>query len=101
VDLIGTDVRDDGLAEVAQAERRAEQEAKEGRRVEVWVTVKGKLKASDRRSPVGPCDRVVNSGFGHLGVFPAQIAVEAFTDVQVIPNPDSPYDYGHIYRGAY
>lgn len=102
VDLVGSDAGGDGIwAEVAQAERRAEQEAKEGRRIEVWVTVRGKLNTSERRSPIGPCDRVVNGGFGHLGRFPAQIAVEAFNDVQVIPNAASPYDYSHIYRGAY
>jgi len=42
----------------------------------------------------------VNSGFGHLGVFPAQIDVEAFGDIQVRTNADSSYDYGQIYRGA-
>jgi len=102
LDLVGSDTVAgtiwDGLA---RAERIAEQEAKQGRRVEVWVTVIGKLNASERHSPIGPCDRVANSGFGHLGVFPAQIVVEAFNDVQVTPQPDSPYDYGHIYRGAF
>ncbi|HWR53452.1 MAG TPA: hypothetical protein VN428_20260 [Bryobacteraceae bacterium] len=102
VDLVGSDAAGDAIwAELAKAERTAEQEAKQGRRVEIRVTVRGKLNASERRSPIGPCDRVVNSGFGHLGVFPAQIVVEAFNDVQVIPQPDSPYDYGHIYRGAF
>ena len=43
---------------------------------------------------------LVNGGFGHLGVSPAQITVEQFDDVQIVPQPDSPYDYGHIYRGA-
>ena len=101
VDLVGSDAGGDGIwAEIAQAERRAEQEAKEGRRVEVWVTVKGKLNAKEHRSSVGPCDRLVNSGFGHLGGFPAQIAVEAFKDVQVISNTNSPYDYGQLHRGA-
>jgi hypothetical protein len=101
VDLIGsTAAADAGWAALAEAERTAEREAKQGRRVEVWVTVRGKLNTRDHRSPVGLCDRVVNSGFGHLGVFPAQIYVEAFDDIQVRPNADSSYDYGHIYRGA-
>jgi hypothetical protein len=101
VDLVGNDGAADSIwADLAAAERTAEREAKRGRRVEVWVTVRGKLNASDRRSPTGPCDRVVNSGFGHLGAFPAQIAVEAFDNVQVVPNVNSPYDYGHIHRGA-
>jgi hypothetical protein len=86
--------------DLAKAERTAEQEAKQGRRVEVWVTVRGKLNAGGRRSPVGPCDRVANSGFGHLGVFPAQIVVEGVRDIQVTPNATSPYDYSTIYHGA-
>jgi hypothetical protein len=101
VNLVGSDAAGDAIwVEVAQAERTAEHEAKQGRRVEVWVTARGKLNASERRSPIGPCDRMVNSGFGHLGVFPAQIVAETFNDVQVIPRSDSPYDYGPIYRGA-
>ena len=101
VDLVGSDAAGDAIwADLAKAERTAEREAKRGRRVEVWVTVIGKLKASNRRSLVGPCDWVVNGGFGHLGVFPAQIVVEGFNDVQVVPKADSPYDYSHVYRGA-
>jgi uncharacterized membrane protein YcgQ (UPF0703/DUF1980 family) len=101
-EVVGSAAAGDAIwAELAKAERTAEQEAKQGRRVEVWVTVRGKLNASNRRSPIGPCDRVMNSGFGHLGVFPAQMIVEAFNDVQVIPQPNSPYDYGHIHRGPY
>jgi hypothetical protein len=54
VDVIGSNTAGHALwAEVAKAERTAEQEGKKGRRVEVWVTVRGKLKASDRRSPSG------------------------------------------------
>lgn len=101
MDLVGSDSAGDAIwAELAKAERTAGQEAKHGRRVEVWVTVSGRLNASKRRSPIGPCDRMVSSGFGHLGSFPAQIVAESFKDVQVIPRPDSPYDYSHIYRGA-
>jgi hypothetical protein len=101
VNLVGSDAAGDAIwVELTQAERTAEHEAKQGRRVEVWVTARGKLNASERRSPIGPCDRIVNSGFGHLGVFPAQIVAETFHDVQVIPRSDSPYDYGPIYRGA-
>ena len=102
MDLVGSDAAGDAIwAELAKAEHTAEQEAKHGRRVEIWVTVRGKLNASERRSSIGPCDRVVNSGFGHLGAYPAQIVVEAVNDVQVVPQPNSPYDYGHIYRGAF
>jgi hypothetical protein len=83
-----------------QAERTAEREAKLGRRVEVWVTVVGRLRASDHRSPVGPCDPVGQGRYGHLGAFPAQLVVQRVAAVDLIPNPDSPYDYSHIYRGA-
>src|SRR5215467_8247725 len=55
VDLVGSDVASDAIwAEVSNAERAAEQEAKQARRVEVWVTVRGKVNSSDRRSPIGP-----------------------------------------------
>jgi uncharacterized membrane protein YcgQ (UPF0703/DUF1980 family) len=98
---VGSDAAGDGIwAELAKAVSAAEERAKQGSQVEVWVTTRGRLKSSGRRSPLGPCDGAVNSGFGHLGVFPAQIVVEAIEDVQVIPNPNSPYDYRHFYRGA-
>jgi hypothetical protein len=101
VDLTGSDAAGDGIwADLAKAERTAEEDAKQGRQVEVWVTVRGKLRAADHNSPAGPCDRVVNGGYGHLGMFPAQIVVEAFSDVQVVPNAASPYDYGSVYHGA-
>lgn len=101
IDLIGSDAAGDAIwAEIDRAERSAEQKGKQGQRVEVWVTVRGTLKARDRRSPLGPCDIISQGGYGHLGAFPAQIVVEAFQDVQLVPNPDSPYDYSSIYRGA-
>ena len=101
VDLIGSGGEGDAArAELDKAKRTAEREAKQGKRVEIWVTVRGNLKTSDHRSPAGPCDRVANSGFGHLGAFPAQIVVEGFSDVQVVPKANSPYDYDNTYRGA-
>jgi hypothetical protein len=101
VDLVGSDAAGDAIwADLAKAERTAEKEAKQGRRVEVWVTVRGTVKAKERRSPAGPCDRTVNSGFGRLGAFPAQIVPESFSDVQLIPNAHSPYDYAGGNRGA-
>jgi hypothetical protein len=112
VDLIGTgytvpgelpfDFRTDDAAFGAldKAERAAEREAKLGRRVEVWATVMGRLRASDHRSPVGPCDRVVNGGYGHLGAFPADLVVQSVSDLELVPNANSPYDYSNMYRGA-
>ena len=102
VDLMGSDAAGDAIwAELAKAERTAEQEAKHGRRVEVWVTERGKVNAKERRSPAGACDPAVNSGFGHLGVFPSQIVAEVFSDVQLIPNPGSRFDFEGAYRGAW
>jgi hypothetical protein len=101
VDLIGNDRAGDAIwAGLANAERTAVREAKQGRRFEVWVTVTGRIGASDHRSPVGPCDVVVNGGYGHLGAFPAQIVVEAFNDIKIVPNTDSPYDYSRVRRSA-
>jgi hypothetical protein len=112
VDLVSTDVllpgeppfgfTTDDAAWVAldKAERAAEREAKQGKRVEVWVTVMGRLRAKEHRSPVGPCDRVVNSGYGHLGSFPAQLVIQSVAAIELVPNADSPYDYSNIYRGA-
>ena len=88
------------FAVLDKAQRTAAQEAKQGRRVEVWATVTGKLNAGAHRSPAGPCDPVANCCFGHLGTFPAQIVVEAFGDIQLVPKPNSPYDYSSIYNGA-
>jgi hypothetical protein len=102
LDLVGSNAAGDAIwADVAKAEHTVEQEAANGRRVEVWVTVKGTLNASERRSPAGPCDTAVNSGFGHLRAFPAQIVAEAFSDIQLVPNANSPYDYAVAHRGAF
>jgi hypothetical protein len=101
VDLVGSGGEGDATwTELAKAERTAEQEARHGRRVEVWVTVRGTLKTRERRSPAGPCDGGVSGGFGHLGTYPAQIIAEAFSDVQVITNADSAVHYGRGYHGT-
>jgi len=34
-----------------------------------------------------------------LGVFPAELVVRSFSDIKVIENPKSPYDYGGTYHG--
>jgi len=70
VDLVGSDTAGDAIwAEVVKGQNTAEQEGKQGRRVEVWVSVRGKLNASEHRSPVGPCDRVGIAGSGISGPF--------------------------------
>jgi hypothetical protein len=112
VDLIGTGdtlpgelpfefVTDEpSWAALDKVQQAVEREAKQGRRVELWVTVVGRLRASAHRSPVGPCDMMVKGGYGHLGAFPAQLVVKNFRDIEVVPNPDSPYDYSKMFRGA-
>jgi hypothetical protein len=85
------------LEEVQEA---VERDAKQGRRVEIWVTALGQIRANAYRSPIGPCDRVVNRGYGHLGAAPAQLVVKSFSNIEVIPNANSPYDYSKVFHGA-
>jgi hypothetical protein len=84
-----------------KALRTVEHDAKQGKRLEIWVTAVGRVRASDHRSPVGPCDIVARGHYGHLGGAPAQLVVKRFTDIEVVPNPNSPYDYSNMYRGAW
>jgi hypothetical protein len=86
---------------LAKTEQAVELEAKKGKRFEIWVTAYGQLKTRARRSPLGPCDRIGSGylGYGHLGAFPAQLVVSTFSDIEVIENPKSPYDYGTMYHG--
>ena len=83
-------------------EQAVELEAKNGKRLEIWVTAVGQLRTRTRRSPLGPCDKIGSGrypGYGHLGAFPAQLVVQQFKDIEVKVNPESPYDYGHMYHG--
>jgi len=66
---------------VYKAEQAAEQDAKLGKRVEVWVTVLGELHTQARGSPCGA------SGYGHLGAYPAELVVKSFSDIKVVANP--------------
>lgn len=92
---------DAAWAALAKAHRELEAEAKRtGKRFELWVTVVGRLETRARYPRLSPCDRNSwGSGYGHLGVFPAQIVVENFSDIEIRANPKSPYDYAHMYRG--
>jgi hypothetical protein len=89
----------DGLSKVEQS---VELEAKKGKRFEIWVTAVGQLETMAALSRLGPCDKVGSGyqGYGHLGVFPAQIRVSYFRDIEVKENPKSAYDYGKMYHGA-
>jgi hypothetical protein len=82
---------------VSHAEQTAQMEARKGKRVEVWVTAIGQLKTNAHLSPLGPCDRIGSgySGFGHLGVAPAELVATEFRDVELKPNPTSVYDYSY------
>jgi hypothetical protein len=88
-------------AALDKVERAVEDDAKHGKRVEVWVTALGQVRAGDHRSPAGPCDIVARDRYGHLGGAPAELVVKSFSDIAVVPNPNSPYDYSHVYRGAW
>ena len=101
LDLAGT--ADSDWSALAQAERTVDLEAKKGRRLEIWVTAVGRLQTVAQLSPVGPCDTVGSryGGYGHLGVFPAQIRVKYFRDLVIVENPQSLYDYSNVYHGAF
>lgn len=77
----------DRLDEIAIREGRA------GRREEIWVTMTGKLRAP--QAYIRKDGRVVG-GYGHLGVFPAELVVERVFDVEIRPNPT--YNYKEILR---
>ncbi len=100
VTLVG--VGNNGFDGLAKVEQTVELEAKKGKRLEIWVTAVGQLETMADLSPLGPCDKVGSryQGYGHLGVFPAQISVSSFRDIEVKENPKSTYDYGNIYHGA-
>jgi hypothetical protein len=87
-------------AALSKVQRDVERDAIEGKRFEIWVTVLGQIRARDHRSPVGPCDVMASGGYGHLGSFPAQLVVKNFSNIEVVSNANSPYDYKKMYRGA-
>jgi hypothetical protein len=68
-------------------------EAKAGLRGAIWVKMTGQL-----RTLLGD-DRSVVGGYGHLGVFPAELVVERVSDIEIKSDP--PYDYREILRGPW
>jgi len=68
-------------------------EGKAGRREEIWVTVTGRLRAPEAYIRK---DGRVRGGYGHLGVYPAELVVERVSDVEIRPTPT--YDYKAILR---
>lgn len=115
IDLVGTGHMEPGeppirfqtddasWAALDRVERAVEREAKKGKRFEIWVTVSGQLRTRARHSHLGPCDRIGSDtyGYGHLGGYPAQLVIKNFSNIEVRENPNSAYDYSHIYRGAF
>jgi hypothetical protein len=68
-------------------------EAKAAHREEIWATVVGTLRA--------PASYIrdngeVTGGYGHLGVFPAQLIVERVEEVSIQPSPT--YDYSELLK---
>lgn len=61
------------------------------RKAEIWVTVMGRVRAPT--SFVRKDGRVVG-GYGHLGVFPAELVVAHVSEIEVRSNPT--FDYGQL-----
>jgi hypothetical protein len=70
--------------------------AKVGLRGEIWVTIVGFVRAPE--SYVRKDGGTVQLGYGHLGVFPAEISVHYMKDVEFKCVPT--YDYGEIWRAV-
>jgi hypothetical protein len=69
------------------------QQARAGNRAEIWVTVVGKVRAP--ATYIRGKGRVVG-GYGHLGVFPAELVVKDVSNVVLKSNPT--YDYRELLR---
>jgi hypothetical protein len=69
------------------------QEARAGRREEIWVTVVGMFRAPE--SYVNK-DGQVFGGYGHLGGYPAQLVLKTVLDISIKNNPT--YDYRELLR---
>jgi hypothetical protein len=65
-----------------------------GRREEIWVTIQGRLRGPQRQIRPGVKGGV--GGYGHLGVFAAELVVKRVLDVQIKPQPT--YDYSEMLR---
>jgi hypothetical protein len=68
-------------------------EAKAGQHEEICVTLVGVLRAP--QSYIRENGQIVG-GYGHLGVFPAELVVERVSGVTIKSNPT--YDYGELVR---
>lgn len=66
-------------------------EARARRREEVWVRIRGEVRAPARYVRDGG---EIFGGYGHLGGFPAELVVERVLDVNIRPNPT--FDYSEL-----
>lgn len=71
------------------------QEARAARKEEIWVTAVGIVQAP--ASYIDKAGQVVG-GYGHLGVFPAQLVIESISQIRIVKKPT--YNYGEILRQA-
>ena len=79
-----------------QLDRAVIRVGQEGHRAEVWATVTGLLRGPYRTGRPG---KVTIGGFGHLGVYPAELVVKRVSDIEVKPTPT--YDYRAILPRKY
>lgn len=68
-------------------------EAKAGLRGAIWVKITGQIRTIVRDG------QIVVGGYGHLGVFPAELVVERVSDIEIKPDP--PYDYRELLKGPW
>jgi len=93
-----TAIPDEKWAELYKAQQAIEADAKAGKRLELWVTLTGRVRTKVRNFPFGPCNWL-RPGYGHLSAYPSELVVTAVRDIEVRVNPNSSYDYANMYHG--
>lgn len=90
IDLTGSDeripsgerpIQFDTEEDAAKKLHEISQKARSGR--EVWVTVIGQLRVRKKYVPVHTNYGILWNGYGHLGVYPAQLVIRTLKDVAV------------------
>jgi hypothetical protein len=66
-------------------------EARARKREEIWATITGEIRAPEAYTRT---DGRTVGGYGHLGVYPAEIVVERIVKTEIVPNPT--YDYSEV-----
>jgi hypothetical protein len=95
VDLVSSDYRPGGgeprapfVTEPAVMARLASTVAERkrlGRNGKVLITVTGFLRVRDKYIPMTTGYGVQGNGYGHLGVYPAQLVIKAIEDITILP----------------